>query len=367
MYYRISSQATRANVATRHDPVKLGTLVPVSELERVEPADEGLGGSGEHNARGVPSRAATAATSKDLINVAARMGASSSAPAAQVRERHVRAMYINVPVDPSKLQAILLPPAVPHLYKGNAWVSVVLDDLFLLETPIASGFMTVPGMNGWMMKINALVQCTTTEGGEPLCGYQILSLDFEATAGPSSWVKKQGALSTQMIPTSLAHFTMSAGESGSTDTHVMKVGTTYTAEVCSTAAESSSGERRPLISAAGELAELSEEGQRFAEFVVGRPHKFLAQQISRGALEVVPAGGTDSADAPIRQLAFASWREGYDCTASGCMALTLDTLSLPVLNERLGALGLGTDDQKSRAVCFLQPEYSMVDVKNTIL
>ena len=77
------------------------------------------------------------------------MGTSSSSPAPQVRERHVRALYINVPVDPSVLQRWVHSPVELDLHAGRAWVSIVVDDLFKLETPISRNkFIHVPGMNG---------------------------------------------------------------------------------------------------------------------------------------------------------------------------------------------------------------------------
>ena len=77
------------------------------------------------------------------------MGTSSSSPAPQVRERHLRALYINVPVDPSLLQPWVHSPVELDLHAGRAWVSVLMDDLFKLELPIGCNkFMHVPGMNG---------------------------------------------------------------------------------------------------------------------------------------------------------------------------------------------------------------------------
>ena len=81
-----------------------------------------------------------------------------------VRERHVRALYVNIPVPQEWLRARLIPPAVPDVYDGKAWISVVVDDLFWLQAPMGGGFMTVPGMNGWMMKVNALVRCPVELG-----------------------------------------------------------------------------------------------------------------------------------------------------------------------------------------------------------
>jgi len=82
----------------------------------------------------------------------------------QVRERHVRALYVNVPVPEKWLQKQLTPPAVPDVFGGSAWISIVIDDLSKLQTPMFGRFVTVPGMNGWMMKVNALVRCVVVSG-----------------------------------------------------------------------------------------------------------------------------------------------------------------------------------------------------------
>jgi hypothetical protein len=248
------------------------------------------------------------------------MGSPAPQPAAQVRERHLRALYINIPVDPAAMQALLLPPASPHIHAGKAWLSIVVDDLFKLESPLGPCcFMPVPGMNGWMMKVNALVQCPPSPGAEPLCGYQILTLDFEQTRGPTSWVKVKGAQATQMVPTQRARFSMSAGASGCTDASSMAPGTACTADV--TAVEG--GEA--LVKLSGRLAALDDESRALCEFVVGHPHKFLAQQGSPrcGCCPPSPAtavlSGSQSGDSDIhQQLAYASWREGFDCSAEGC-------------------------------------------------
>jgi hypothetical protein len=81
-----------------------------------------------------------------------------------VRERHVRALYVNVPVPVAWLQAQLVSPAVPDVFDDKAWVSIVVDDLFKIEAPMGRGFLTMGGMNGWMMKCNALVKSPVAPG-----------------------------------------------------------------------------------------------------------------------------------------------------------------------------------------------------------
>ena len=300
-------------------------------------------------------------------------------PPAQVRERHLRALYICVPVEPAALQRILLPPARPHVHAGKAWVCAVVDDLFKLEVPLpgsSGSFVPVPGMNGWMMKLNALVECAVGAGTPPLPGYQILSLDFEGTLGPSAYFKKQGAISTQRVPTSLATFAMSAGPSGRTEAASLEAGTPISAVVASTAAESATGEPQPLVSLHGVLEPLDSAARSLCEFVVGHPHKFLAQEQQPPSAASGGVCGSRPVAAAAAQLAWASWREGYDCAAAGCMGVAVEELLLPVMSARLGELALepggdsptgGTVLAADGIVCFLQPEYSMVDCKNRLV
>jgi len=281
----------------------------------------------------------------------------SSEPGPQVRERHVRALYINIPVRPDVLRSMLLPPAEPDIFNDSAWISVVVDDLFKFEAPVGPAFMAVPFMNSWMMKVNALIKCAPHPEAEVLHGYQILSLDFEQTRGLSGWIKKQGARATQKIPSRLARFAVSSGASGSTATSAMDDGTCYSSVVTSTAAESDgAGQDCALVQVQGKLAPLNVAAGEvtsadFVDFVVNRPHKFLAQR---------------SGTSEDSQLAFASWREGYDCSSTGCMRVVLEEISLPVLSRLGEEVGREMDaDLANRAVCFLQPEYSLVDCKNT--
>eukprot|EP01043_Picozoa_sp_COSAG02_P050189 COSAG02_NODE_5131_length_4604_cov_6.767592_2_plen_295_part_00 len=246
--------------------------------------------------------------------------ASLPPAAAQVRERHLRALYINVPIEPDAMQALLLPPAVPHIHGGKAWLSIVLDDLFTLESPFGPCcFLPVPGMNGWMMKVNALMACPPRPGAEPLCGYQILTLDFQQTRGPSSWVKTKGAQATQMVPTRRAHFDMSAGATGYTESSSMATGT-----MCSAVLKSADAGSELLVKLRGTLVPLDDESRALCEFVVGHPTKFLAQQGSARCgccpprLATSVLSGRDNSGT-CQQLAYASWRAGYDCSAEGCM------------------------------------------------
>jgi len=292
------------------------------------------------------------------------MGAEQSAPAAQVRERHLRALYINVPVPVAELQALLTPPARPQVHAGSGWISIVVDDLFQLENPVPGGFVTVPGMNGWMMKLNALVEAPLEPGGAPVAGYQILTLDFEQTSGPSSWAKVVGARLTQRVPSFRADFAVSSGATGETEASPMAAGTPYSCAVTAEGGECEGGSEELVVVRGAELAELGDAAGavELAAFVCAHSTKFLAQGEGESALPAV--------EGKPKALFCASWREGWSCSAEGAMLVSIagaggegegeGEVALPVL-ARLGldpALAAG-------AVCFLQPEYSMVDVKNT--
>jgi hypothetical protein len=254
-------------------------------------------------------------------------------------------------------------PAEPSLHNGSAWINIVIDDLFQLEVPcLGGGFLKVPGMNGWMMKLNAMVTCPSPSGSEelPMEGYQILTLDFEATWGASGWVKKQGALATQKIPAFLSDFEISCGPSGSTATSSMESGTHYSAAVRRHGAgDKAGGKDQDLVLLRGTLEPLNETDQKLCEFIVNRPHKFLLQQQQPLCKDIAQDG----------QLAFASWKTDFDSRTTGCMHVArsngeLERMVLPILVQRLGAdLTASMDLEGAR--CFLQPEYSMTDCKNS--
>ena len=207
----------------------------------------------------------------------------------QVRELHLHALYINIPIPPQTLldAGIVVSPITPCLFNNTAWISIVIDDLSKLETPMGSGFMTVPGMNGWMMKINVLVDCpsppppslqtkekkadketqTTT-----MHGYQIITLDFEQTIGLSSRIKKKGAETTQKIDTYQSHFQIDVTHKKYNPASIVE-GTLYEAHVVSK-------DSSPLVSVtnAKMIPMVNQEELNFVHFVVNRPHKFLLQK-----------------------------------------------------------------------------------------
>ena len=76
----------------------------------------------------------------------------------------------------------------------------------------------------------------------------------------------------------------------------------------------------------------------------------------------------DPSQSTMRHMAYASWRAGaFDCAAAGCMRVEVDSLVLrPLLSRRLGDV-FESCELSDQVRCFLQPEYSMIDCKNTLL
>eukprot|EP00040_Diaphanoeca_grandis_P001509 m.18711 g.18711 ORF g.18711 m.18711 type:complete len:299 (-) comp12170_c0_seq1:133-1029(-) len=296
------------------------------------------------------------------------MGASSSsrsptakAPAPNVKERHLRALYINIPIPVTTLAKLLTAPAVPDVHNGSAWISICVDDLYYLKLPVLGGWMSVPGMNGWMIKVNALVKCPVAPGEEPISGYQILTLDFERTWGPTAKLKRNGAMDTQKIPTTLADFDMSSGKSGNTPASSMDVDTPYSASVTCTTEDSATamelisitGRLSPLVDSELDTASIYGPLADLCAFVVGRTTKYLAQQKFDASLD--------------RVLAYATWQQPSSCESTGCVRVITDSIALPILDRVAHNLGLTSANLTKQAICFLQPEYNIIDVENTVV
>ena len=105
----------------------------------------------------------------------------------------------------------------------------------------------------------------------------------------------------------------------------MDIGTEYSA-----LATSAHKPREPLVSVQGKLAALSETESYLCTFVVSRSTKFLAQhKVSNH--KIVPTDVND------RSLVYGTWRDPWECGPDGCVGVSVDTISLPIL-DRLGEL-----------------------------
>lgn len=288
-------------------------------------------------------------------------------PTPNVRERHSKALYVNVPVSMEQVKENLplLPPCEADTFNGKCWISIVIDDLDSLESWTGVGFMPT-GMQGWMCKVNLLVKHASLIPGETVHAYQILTLDFENNWG--GVLKVLGAKATQGIPTFSSSFASTFGKSGSTFDAPIIHGAEYSVIMQSLSSSSSSSGRgssisnsnntedesfpAPLVSIRGRLCceEIPEEVQSFMKFVVDRPHKLLAYKGS--------------------QLAYSKESGvGSHCTSQGCVTVVpndgdKEAIVLHVLNR----VNIDTNSiDRSAVICFIQPYYTIVDHKNSFL
>jgi hypothetical protein len=271
-----------------------------------------------------------------------------------VWEHHSRALYINVPIS-AELAARLVAPASGlkvDLYGGSAWLSVMLDDLDSLRAHVAAGLFVPTPLCGWMSKVNLLVR-RTIPGPESISvpGYQILSLRFEP--GLRGAVMIAGARHTQRIPTFAAAFEMSDGPSGSArSSSTLAPGAAYSAKLLSVGDDAATA-GEVLLSIEGRLSGPLEGFDRaFVKFVVGRPHKFLAQD-----------GGAVAAYAPEDD---GSGRASF--SPDGVQAVDVSELQLErLLRPLFGADDLASQLDLTRAIVFIQPDYVLVDHHNVRL
>jgi hypothetical protein len=280
------------------------------------------------------------------------MGAQDSrfVPAPNVRERHSRALYINLPLNKSFVECFTLSPCECDEYNGSCWLSIVIDDLDTLEAYFGGSFVDVSSsMRGWMCKLNLLVKSLVptpdSNASQVVSGYQILSLDFEKGWGGE--MKKLGAIYTQAVPTLTSEFIVSSGKSGSTFSSDLSHGTPYSAAMINPKDSS------PLVNICGKLnAVLSSEQLEFANFVVNRPHKFLHQHsgTKKAGMAYSPELG-----------------DGSEFDAHGCVWLDVEQISLPILMRLDERISETIHQQLSEARCFIQPSYTLVDHHNTSL
>jgi hypothetical protein len=307
---------------------------------------------------------------------------SSSAfnPTPNVRERHSRALYINIPVNQKSIQHLLCAPSVAD---GVSWVSIVVDDLDTLESYTLGTFIPT-GLQGWMCKLNLLVKCKVPSSDDSIgsltevevSGYQIVTIDFESGFG--GIVKSLGAKLTQRIPSETASFIVSSGLSGTTIDSSLENGLPYSVEM------TSSEEQKPLVQLSGTIrTSLTDEEKQFVQFVVNRPHKFLKQ--CNSSVDVDPPSFAALAYSPETGPGAVFNHE--ECVWIDVNTLTASSdekdLSLAIL-RRLGGkfrhekeVAKDKDNKEmeapmpmldlSRAKCFLQPYYILVDHHNTIL
>jgi hypothetical protein len=278
---------------------------------------------------------------------------SKFSPSPNVRERHSRALYINIPIDKSFVECFTLLPCECDTYHNSAWLSIIIDDLDTLESHIGGGiFLNVSNqMRGWMCKVNLLVKGpvpipnTSFDTQEVVSGYQILFLDFEEGWGGD--IKRLGAIYTQAVPTTTSQFLVSSGPSGASIEYDLNHEEKYSAEMINPKDSS------PLVVISGKLnSNLSPEQLEFAKFVINRPHKFLHQNYGtpKAALAYSPEIG-----------------EGAQFESHNCVWLEAEHINLPILSRLDERISEMVRQNLAEVKCFIQPSYTLVDHHNTAL
>ena len=224
---------------------------------------------------------------------------------------------------------------------ADGYVVVVVDDLYQIKSYFPGlGFVSVP-LSGWMTKLNLLVNAKVPVDSDAR-GYQILSLDFEA--GLKGVVKRLGAIATQKIPSFVSAFEMSSGTAGTTLGKTLENGALFSAKMTRGS--------ETLVDVKGTLRDPHADEVELARFVASRPHKFLQQ--TNGDLVWAPwgAGWKSDVDA-IKVLELGNGGGGNALVGvEALMAKHLTSLD-------------GLDF--SKAFCFVQPFYSMIDSVNVKL
>jgi hypothetical protein len=277
---------------------------------------------------------------------------SKFSPSPNVRERHSRALYINIPIKKSLVECFTLFPCECDTFDNSTWLSIVIDDLDSLESHLGGGiFFNVSNqMRGWMCKVNLLVKgavpiLNTIDTKEVVSGYQILSLDFEEGWGGD--IKRLGAIYTQAVPTTISQFVVTSGLSGSSINYDLIHEEKYSTEMTNPKDSSS------LVVVSGKLnSSLSVEQLEFAKFVTNRPHKFLHQSYGtpKASLAYSPEIG-----------------EGAQFESYNCVWLEVEKINLPILNRLDERISEIVHQNLAEVKCFIQPSYTLVDHHNTAL
>lgn len=283
-------------------------------------------------------------------------------PTPNVKERHSRALYINIPISHEHIEKLLGFNCIPDKYNDICWISIVVDDLDRLEIygPL-SGHFYYSGLCGWMCKTNLLVKRSVPDfngSSWNVSGYQILTLDFESGIG--GLIKSLGAKATQKIPTYLSRFITTVGKSGQSSNSILNDKDSYRCNMDDL-------ERLNLISVKGKFDKnVSKEMRKFMSFVVNRPHKFLKQVGNDVVLYHEPLHNNwhvSTAYSP-------EIGTGAEFNHEDCLLIDIEELSLPILN-RFKNDGINYDLIQhidfNKCICFIQPQYILIDHQNVIL
>ena len=279
-----------------------------------------------------------------------------------VKERHSRAFYINIPIameHKESLMKLTMEPCILDTHGGKYWLSILVDDLDILQSYILGGFVST-GMLGWMCKFNLLVRCPVTlpnnqpDHKEEVSGYQIMTLDFENNY--SGYVKVLGSRATQCVPTFHTQFNVLIGDkeitSGYSIDTSLESGTIISAKMSSTSTLSIKGTYDNSVKDTVLLD--------LYKFITNRPHKFLVQY------------GDDSDKSVNKTLMYSpEIGEGAEYPFENCVPVVVqpENLDIKQVLVRIADIipDIHTIVDPSQIVCFVQPSYTLVDHHNTKL
>ena len=291
------------------------------------------------------------------------MGTSPSkrkSPSPVVEERHVRALYINVPISVEEAAKLTKAPCIPDVFEGSAWISICVDDLDVMKPYIGLGLFAPSMLTGWMTKVNLLVKAPAvdiplhdvSEEGY-VHGYQILSLHFES--GFAGKVKRLGAISTQKVPTGLAEYDVSSGKSGETILSTMDPGQKYSARIRTG--------NTTLLDFCGQLAEPIGKRKK-----IHRVCHCATIQVSFAELARVRGdkGATPKACGSIRE-GTRSFRMSSERVKVVAHSYSDPASCAGNMLAIVSELGAEIGNKKCAPIAFLQERYELTDHKNTVI
>jgi hypothetical protein len=294
-----------------------------------------------------------------------RLRETLSAKRATVRERHDHALFLCIPLKNRLAERLAAPSerVSPARYKsdgsdddGNTpeegdmccWLVCVVDALDTLHVHVAMDEFLPSGTGGWMAKACLLVD---VDGGDDddddvlpatLPAYQILELVFEDNM--SGAMRVAGAQATQHVPTFPGSFVMSSEDSTARRAELVS-GAPVRAEIQAPPGEA-------FLRLFGTLAELTAAERAFAEFVLQRPTKVLAQQRKDGSVVSTAASATGP---------------GACFSCERARRVAIGELEFSALRRVLGAAcesDLELPDIENDVFAFAVPYFTIVDHDN---
>eukprot|EP00039_Didymoeca_costata_P015805 m.273818 g.273818 ORF g.273818 m.273818 type:complete len:504 (-) comp16282_c7_seq24:67-1578(-) len=269
-----------------------------------------------------------------------------------VRERHSKAIFVNIPVARQNVEHLLAPDAKCDMYKGKAWITVLIDHLDVFQPYVLGLFLTSP-FKGWMTKVSLLVKREVD--GVLVSGYQTLSLDYENGFG--GLVKTVGAKWTQKVPSQL----ISVKASGQSKHSKFEPGTNVFRKVGGKRYEyvedkktKVSQDSHELVKICGTIENLrdGEDEKEMLKFFTARQHKFL--RVHDPKRNIIKCAYSPEALGP-----------GVNFPLDKAMRLNCHEIELAILTRFLKHFNV--TQVKAQIVAFMLPKYTIVDHHNRIL